>query len=171
MIILAIDPGVELCACAWFDDACLRRIEFHAAHKVRGACSRIPDLVVVERPEYQGARSDAARTQDLLALSWAGAKAAYRVGAPEVREVTPSEWKGSEAKPPQHARMWTMCLTDDEKKLFPADTGKRIMTAARKYALHPGRPGAEYYGRGKGSEVHNLLDAAALGLAYVGRFR
>lgn len=130
-----------------------------------------PDIVIVERPEYQGARSDAARAQDLMALSWAGAQAAYSVGCNVVREYTPGEWKRSEPKPPQHLRLWEDCLTDTERKLFPPDTRKRVMAAAEKCALHPGRPGADYYGRGKGSEVHNLLDAAAMGLAFVGRFR
>jgi len=171
MIILAIDPGVRLCSMAIAEDEVLRAVYQNEARYARSALSRIPDLVIVERPEYQGARSDAARTQDLIALAWAGAHAAYCVGAPQVREMTPSEWKGSEAKPPQHLRLWEDCLTPAERKLFSADTGMRIMKAAEKCALHPGRPGADYYGRARGSEVHNLLDATAMLMKFVGRFR
>jgi hypothetical protein len=131
-------------------------------------------MVVVERPEYQGQRSDAARTQDLIALSWAGAGSAYFAagahGRP-VHELTPTQWKGSEPKPPQHLRLWEDCLRESERKLFPPDTGKRIRMAAEKCALKPGRPGADYYGKGRGSDVHNLLDTTALAMGLVGRFR
>lgn len=166
MIILSIDPGVAESAQALIQHERLIEVGFRSlgAWLWRGEAV---DLVVVERPEYQGARSDAARTQDLLALSWAGAKAAYSVGV-EVREVTPREWKGSTPKPVHHLRLWEDCLNDAERKLFAPDTGRRIMQAAEKCALRPGKPGASYYGRWDG---HNLLDAAALGLAFVGRFR
>jgi len=166
MIILAIDPGVRECAYA---RAAEDRLVWVGLLPAGAVLPFRPALVIVERPDYQGARSDAARTQDLLALSWAGARAAYSIGAP-VEEYTPREWKGSEAKPPQHLRMWEDTLSDDERKLFPPGTGKLIMKAAEKYALRP-QPGAACYGRGRGSEVHNLLDAAAFLLAYVGRFR
>lgn len=176
-IVEAIDPGVHACACAWARDTHtgprLYRVHFAPAGSCSGTyvCNfETPDLVVVERPEYQGARSDAARTQDTIDLTWAGAQAAYSVGVPVI-ELTPHEWKGSEQKPPHHLRLWEDCLTDAERKLFPADTGTRIMKAAEKCALHPGKPGADYYGKGKGHEVHNLLDAAALALTFVGRFK
>ncbi len=185
MIILAIDPGVRadlrrrvptdprVCACALGDGERLRSVYFARPDEPWGGGPRVrPDLVIVERPEYQGARSDAAQTGDLIALAWSGAQAAYSVGAP-VEEYTPGEWKHSEAKPPQHLRLWEDCLTEAERNLFPAGTYDRIVKAATAYALHPkpGKSGAEYYGRGKGSDVHNLLDAGAFLLAYVGRFR
>lgn len=166
-IIYAIDPGVALCAVARIFSSRLDAVWYEAPEGFQNLDFSEALLVVVERPEYQGARSDAARTQDLMALSWAGARAAYSLGV-EVREVTPREWKGSTPKPVHHMRLWEDCLTEDERKLFAPDTGKRIMAAARKCALSPGRPGASYYGKWDG---HNLLDAAALGLAFVGRFR
>lgn len=187
MIILAIDPGVRadlrrrrdpidprVCACAWVSHERLIDAYFAAPgapFEGRRAPLCRPEIILVERPEYQGARTDAANTADTIALAWSGAQAAYlasgATGAP-VQEATPGEWKGSEAKPPQHLRLWEDCLTADEKKLFSADMGMRIMKAAEKYALQPGKPGVSYYGRWGG---HNLLDAAALGLAFVGRFR
>ncbi len=180
VITLFIDPGVHTCAWALFEDAVLVAVGFGCYGNSLALGAAIdaygrPSEVIVERPEYQGARSDAARTQDLLALSWEGAKfaAAYagRYDATLV-ERTPGQWKGSEAKPPHHARLWDRCLVPMEKaKLGGEATRKRIMKAAEACALRPGKSGASYYGRGKGSEVHNLLDAVALGCTYHGRFR
>lgn len=90
-MIIAIDPGVagRGCACASahphsgvLEDAWFER-------PVRGGVTGIPHakglpprlgqagsggtLVLVERPVYEGERSEKARTQDLLALAWEGA--------------------------------------------------------------------------------------------------
>lgn len=175
---LYIDPAADLnhCACALFDGPQLAQVGFYmalplCAIPVHGGHDA---EIMVERPEYQGQRSDAARVQDLLDLAWTGARLAYAIAGTwglaitGVCEVTPSQWKGSIAKPPHHARNWSQ-FTAAEQKLFPAGTGKRIDTAAEKYALSPGKPGASYYGRAKGSEVHNLLDAAIMGLWANGR--
>jgi hypothetical protein len=166
-VIGAIDPGVDACAYAWGSGA-LQGVSFAAPENPAHVSS-----VLVERPEYQGARSDASRTQDLIALAWAGARAAYELAGESgclVREVTPHEWKGSVPKPVHHVRLWAV-LAPAERALFPADTAERISKAADKCALKPGAPGASYYGRGKGSEVHNLLDAAALLMWYFGRLK
>jgi hypothetical protein len=159
---------VARCACAWIEGSALVHVEYvppELARQIDGV--KLIGQVVVERPEYQGARSDAARVEDLMALSWAGAQAAYSIGAPVI-EVSPRRWKGTEAKPPHHMRLLDV-LTPAELKLFPAETRKRVVAAAERYALSPGKyPSAKAYGKWDG---HNLLDAAALGLWHVGRFR
>lgn len=174
MIVLAIDPGVHECALALVEHGALVRVWFAKDPWSIGWDDRHRlDLIVVERPEYQGARTDAARAQDTLALAWAGARLAYFLagvwGVP-VREVPPSEWIKGEQKPPRLLRLWN-ALTPEKQAFFPAHTGALARKAAEACALKPGRPGASYYGRGKGHEVHNLLDAAALGLWHEGRFR
>lgn len=175
MSVLSIDPGVHLCACAMAHRVWTSKIEWvrfaTPESFARWDRAEKPTQVVVERPEYQGARSDHARMQNVIDLTWAGAQAAYSLGVPVI-ELTPTQWKGSEAKPPQHLRLWEDCLTPDERKLFPEGTSTRIMQAAERYAMNPAKyPSAEAYGKGKGSEVHNLLDAAALLLKHLGRFR
>ncbi len=198
MITLAIDPGHagEGCACAVYADGTLRAAWFERyAGRVLGspAWLRI-DEVVVERPAYQGARSDQARVADLINLAWSGAllAGAYagRDGAWLV-EYTPNDvrdkrcpkharvstrpapctcsrgWKGSEQKPVQHARLWEV-LTPAERAVLGGDaTARRIDAAVTKGALERwAKPGAAYYGAWTG---HNTLDAAALGAHHLGR--
>ena len=168
MILLAIDPGVARCAFAWVENRTIVHVEYVPPEMARTLENRdLISQIIVERPVYQGARSDAARVEDLMALSWSGCQAAYSIGPPVI-EVSPQRWKGTEAKPPHHMRLLDV-LTQAELKLFPAETRKRVVAAAERYALSPGKyPSAKAYGKWDG---HNLLDAAALGLWQVGRFR
>jgi hypothetical protein len=166
VILLAIDPGVKECACAFFRDGALFMADFR-----RAPCRRAPwpgrtgvDVAIVERPEQDG-RSFTARPKDLMNLAWAGAALAYSVGAP-VTEYTPSQWKGQVPKPAQHKRLWERLSPDERAILGGAATEKAIHDAARKGALDRWKkPGASYYPRS--FRAHNLLDAVALGRFHI----
>jgi hypothetical protein len=128
-------------------------------------------VIVVERPEYQGERTQSARPQDLIALAWAGARAAaYAAGesTAEIIELTPSKWKGTEPKPIHHARLWAI-LSAPERAILGGDaTGAAIEAAVERGAMSRwSKPGVAYYARS--FKTHNLLDAAALGAHYLGR--
>lgn len=169
-MIIAIDPGVHACAGAWFHTGTLRggvaALKYPAPYTELGVTH-----VVVERPAYQGVRTQSARPQDLMSLSWEGAKLAGLIagatGAHFV-ELEPSAWKGSEPKPVHHARLWSV-LTDAEREILGgAATGLVIANAVDKGARERWkRDGAAYYPRTW--VMHNVLDAVALGATYVGR--
>lgn len=174
--LLAIDPGVrDKCACALFIEDELKSVWFEAhadARRYTGAPPLALLRVVVERPEYHGARSDAARTQDLLALSWAGAALAYAYGgaadAPVIERGV-GEWKGSEPKPVMHARLWRV-LSDAERALLGGGaTHAAIAKAVEKGALRRWKAGGVWYPRK--FVAHNLMDAAALGSWELGRLK
>jgi hypothetical protein len=174
---LWIDPGVagEGCALAYFDGSgMLRQSWFERAPR---AGSRelfyLGDLerVGVERPAYQGKKSQGARIQDLMDLCWEGALLAALYAsqtAADLEEYTPAEWKGSEPKPAMHRRLWRI-LTPKEKRVLGGDaTGRAIVAAVEKGALNRwGRPGVSYYQ--KAFVMHNRLDAAAFGAVCLGR--
>lgn len=162
-MIVAIDPGIKECAYAVFSvDDMLVSVGFEPPKNV-------PDLVVVERPEYHGARSNTARTQDLLALSWQGAASAYRFGAP-VSEYGAGEWNGGAPKPVTHLRLWR-ALSDSERALLGGlETYAKIELAVDKGAAKrwaTGGKGGHWYP--KSFKTHNLLDAVAIGCVYLGR--
>lgn len=182
--LLSIDPGFagRGNACAVFVDRVLVGVWFERV--LTGTASRPApcaakpgqvgsglDLIIIERPEYQGARTLGARPQDLMGLAWSGAMLAGafagRDGAPIV-EMTPTEWKGTEPKPRQHARLWR-ALSDEEREVLGGEATERAIYAAReKGALNRWqRSGASYYQ--KKFDTHNLLDAAALGCTYLRR--
>lgn len=171
-MIITIDPGVHACAVAWLEQSHLQGTKFHDA---RNDLLAFVDVgvshVVVERPEYQGIRTQSSRPQDLINLAWAGALLAGRIAGAtgaHLIELAPSKWKGSEPKPVHHARMW-VTLTEQEKALLGGDaTGRVIQSAVEKGARERWKKGgAAYYPRTW--TMHNILDAAALGLHYVGR--
>lgn len=187
MNIIAIDPGVagEGNACASFAGGALTGVWFErVAHKgklkrrTRGSPCGAPlggikiDDVIIERPEFQGARTTSARPKDLMDLSFEGAMlaGAYagRDGA-QVISYTPTEWKGSEPKPVQHLRMWEDALTEDEREILGGDdTYARIVKACERGSLKRWKiSGAECYPRTW--TMHNVLDAVALGLVRLGR--
>ena len=182
--VVAIDPGVHACAWARFyrfaTGWTLVETGFATAPYMPDFQCEVGEIVV-ERPDYQGDRSNRARTQDLLGLSWAGAACAFYVagatGAPVV-EYTPRQWKGSEAKPVQHARLFGVNshLTGEPAVLTPAEQavlGGHATAAAIAAAVEKGaadrwaKPGVAYYLRT--FATHNLLDAAALGCFHLGR--
>lgn len=189
MITIAIDPGVHKCACAAFREGVLCEVWFetaigHAPTR-RDASAPTPEPraaqplrlepvhVVVEMPEYQGARSSKSRTQDLLALSWHGAMLAGQFAGRDAAPVfayTPSTWKGSTPKPMHHLHLWRV-LSDAERHLLGgARTLAAIDKACTKGALSRwSKPGVTYYPRS--FTMHNLLDAVALGCYHLGRFQ
>lgn len=184
--LLAIDPGYrgDGNACAHFaggvlDAIWFERVKTFKPGQVRGArrtdmwqrSAGSLDLVLWERPEYQGERSDLARTQDIINLCCSGALLAGafagRDGCPII-ELTPTEWKGSEPKPVQHNRMWKILSAAERKVLGGAATFKVIRAALEKGAMKRWKiTGADCYP--KSFTMHNLLDAAALGCHYLER--
>lgn len=173
-MIIAIDPGVHACACAYLENGHLLGTTFtQFSTALDWIGSYKVTHVVVERPEYQGLRTQSARPGDLIALAWAGALLAGRiVGATGAHlvELPPSSWKGSEPKPVHHSRLW-QTLTSEERALLGGDTTRdAIARAVDKGARERWKKGGSaYYPRAWA--MHNILDAAALGVFYVGRMR
>jgi hypothetical protein len=162
MITAAVDPGTKVCAVALFDDSVLTVTWFESFEG--GPPAIHVDHVVVEKPQF-----DSRVSKHVIDLAWMGALVAASFGAP-VTAYTPSQWKKSVAKPVHHHRIWQV-LTPAERAVFPEGTEARIAEACRKGGLDNWRKsGAEYYGRAKGSDVHNYLDACALGLHHLGRY-
>lgn len=178
MILVAIDPGVHRCACARFQDGRLVDASFYsiATFKRGGPFAEWPaaelpkgiDGVVVEMPQVDG-RTRTARPQDLIGLAWHGAlMAGVLARSAPIFTATPSEWKGSEPKPQQHARLWEELTAEERHTLGGKPIEVAIMAARRRGALSRwSRPGVSYYPRG--FAAHNLLDAVALGAWYHGR--
>lgn len=172
--LLAIDPGSagEGNACAFFQSwggrVALSSVWFERLATPFVGRPHV-ETIVVERPAYQGLRSDQARVQDLLNLAWSGAllAGAYagRDGA-ELVEYTPAQWKGSEQKPIQHYRLWQVLEPAERAVLGGAATERRILAAREKGALKRWPAGGKWYGTWTG---HNLLDAVALGCHHLGR--
>lgn len=165
--VLAIDPGAAHPgpACAYFRDTRLVYHEF-AYFPVAEV-----DVVVVEKPEYHGDRTHAARVQDLMALCWAGARAAAyvagRSGLREITEYTPAAWKGQEPKPIHHARLWAVLDASERAVLGGDATRAAIDKAIDAGALR--RWPAMYNAYPRAFKMHNTLDAAALGAFHLGR--
>lgn len=175
-MILAIDPGHagkgSACALLHPVDRNVLRVWFERFDVRASAlfCDGAPIThVVCEKPEYQGTRSDHARAQDLINLSWSGALLA---GAHAARhrarlvELTPSEWKGQEHKAEMHSRLWAV-LTDVERELLGgAKTKAQIDSTLTKWIARRKTGRVDYP---KSFTTHNLLDAAALGCVWLGR--
>lgn len=165
--ILAIDPGVANRGCAYavFSNGGLVRTGFA---RPEGAIAGLDDVrtVAVERPEYQGAKSDAARVKNLIDLAWVGAALAYLyagVYAAEVVEIVPSRWKGSLHKPQCHAMVWDALCAREAAVLGGDATYAAIERACEKGASQKWRkPGGDYYPRS--FLRHNELDAVGIGL-------
>lgn len=174
MNVQSIDPGTagKGCAVAYSVHGRIIEVCFERFHE---RCwihrPRALDRVVVERPEYQGARSDNARTGDLINLSWDGGTLAAAYAAVcdvELVELTPTQWKGQEAKPVQHARLWEILDASERLVLGGAPTYAAILRARERGALKRWKiSGAACYP--KSFTTQNLLDAAALNATYTGR--
>ena len=173
-MIITIDPGVHACALAWLENSHLQGTAFRAADAANlmwASPNWTISHVVVERPEYQGLRTQASRPQDLIALAWSGALLAGRIAGAtgaHLIELPPSHWKGSEPKPVHHARLWAT-LTREERALLGGDATASVINKAVERGAKERwkRGGAAYYPRTW--TMHNVLDAACLGLFYVGR--
>lgn len=175
MITLAIDPGSagKGSAFAVFDDDRLRGVFFaKPAQLTRRDSLRGVSRIVVEKPQADD-RSENVNPRSLIALSWDGGQAlgiarALAIMA-RVSEVTPGRWKGSESKPLQHRRLWGLLTAGEQVALGGTATWIAITQACERGALSRwGKPGAAYYGK---NDIHNLLDAAALGAWAVGRLK
>jgi len=173
---LSIDPGVagEGNACARFKDSRLEAIWFERMNRnLRGAPPHrfAYDEVIIERPEYQGARTDNARGKDIIDLPWEGALLAGAYagrGVCPIVEYPPSKWKGSEPKPINHDRLWEVLTSAERKVLGGTTTYKAIQKAIDKGALKRWKiSGAACYPAS--FKMHNLLDAVALYCVHVGR--
>lgn len=173
--LIAIDPGVERCAVAVFVEGMLSEADFvEAASPVRlpvwlnFACVGPRSLcVVVEKPQF-----DRRVSKYVLDLAWSGRGVAEACAAANdrsaLRAYTPSEWKGSQPKPQHHSWAYE-ALTPKERAVLPLGTADHIARACAAGARDNWRKeGARYY-RGAGADVHNLLDAVALGLTHLGR--
>lgn len=126
--------------------------------------------IIIEKPQQDG-RSWAVPPEVLINLAWEGAVLAGKyAGAYEatIQCCSPYEWKGSEHKPIQHARLWKS-LSGFERAVLGGDQcGEEIVRAQRKGALDRwSRPGGAYYR--KSFFAHNLLDAAAMVMRHQGR--
>jgi len=179
MSLLAIDPGCAKrgkgSACAVFDVNQLAAVGFAKFDAPRDrawllAAAAGVEWVAVERPQVD--RRTQGRERAIVDLAWAGAALAYWIAGAAgaaILEQTPTEWKGNARKPQHHARMWA-ALTDDERALLGGPRTLQIIEAAKRAgAAERWRKGggAAYYP--SGFEMHNILDAVALGLHALGR--
>jgi hypothetical protein len=128
------------------------------------------DHVVVEQPQQDG-RSDGIPPATLMRLAWAGALLAGWIAGSQgaaLHEPTPREWKGSEAKPAMHARLWEILSPAEREVLGGDETGRQIEAACERGAMcRWSKPGAELYP--STFTTHNLLDAAAILMWAYGR--
>lgn len=169
---LAIDPGYSAksggCAVAHGKGGRLIAVRFMTV--IDEVFDGSLDDVIVEQPQQDG-RSDGVPPAVLIKLSWAGAKlAAYLAGAnaAELHEPTPREWKGSEAKPNMHARLWWDLGAAERRVLGGDETERQIEAACERGALcRWSKPGAALYP--STFTTHNLLDAAAILMWAYGR--
>lgn len=159
--LLAIDPGVHENYVARFADGVL----FSVLDWPTGALIRSTyDVCIFERPQFDGRVH-----KHVIDLAVNAALLAGSTRAPLIRGVEPREWKGSQRKPVHHLRIWR-ALSPAERKVLPDDTHDRITKAILKGAKDAWRkPSVTYYGKAKGSEIHNVVDAVGLGLFQLGR--
>ena len=179
MNLLAIDPGFERrgggCACACFRQNELTHAWFRRPKDTYGKllpASFDLDLVVVEQPQ-QDRRSRGVPPAHLIRLAWDGALlAGLYAGATgaKVKAVTPFDWKGSEPKPVQHARLWRVLSPAERAVLGGGPTEAAILKARKAGALERwAKPGGAYYPRA--FIKHNLLDAVAIGCVELERLK
>lgn len=162
---LAIDPGAKTCACVYFEEGRIYAAKFASAPDGAG----LTEVVV----EYMQADSRtrnidvrhllACQGSGMLAAGWAAGQ-----GGAHVVTYTPFDWKGTEPKPAQHARLWAILEHDERQVLGGMFTQQAITLAVRKGALCKwSKPGDKLYP--PSFVTHNLLDAAALGAFHIGR--
>lgn len=171
---LAIDPGYGRksggCAVAHGEEGQLERVWFQSVIPPVSSRSIGIDHVIVEQPQQDG-RSDGIPPVVLIKLSWAGAVLAgvyAGANAAKLHEPTPREWKGSEAKPAMHYRLWDILSNDEQDVLGGHATGLAIEAACERGAMcRWSKPGAELYP--STFTTHNLLDAAAILMWAYGR--
>jgi hypothetical protein len=169
----AIDPGKHMCALAGFLRDRLTFVDFVSVVSAWEDLATF-DLVVAEKPQLDG-RAFATNgrkgvdVRDIIDLAWSGALVVGACRAPVVAyEVR--EWKGSARKPQHHHAFWR-ALTEPERAILGGAPTLALIERACEAGARDGwsKPGADYYGRSKAARVHNLLDAAALGMFHAGR--
>lgn len=143
-MLFAVDPGVEQCAVAEFEDGRLWAVYFRSEALLnRGALGEhAPEPeCICELPEQRG-RSTNIDMSDLINLTWAGSRVCANL---PTETVKPSAWKGQTPKKIHHKRM-EAALTPEERIVL------------RNCLL-----------KVPGPVQHNLKDAVALGLWKLGR--
>lgn len=177
---LTIDPGYakkgEGCACCASRDGLIVEAWFERAGKRGDDLAMRADIgldeVIVEQPQQDG-RSWAVPPAVLIRLSWEGVKlGAFYAGAHGAKliEPTPSEWKGSEAKPIMHGRLWLVLSNVERALLGGGVTERHIKAAKRAGGLDRwAKSGDKYYP--SNWLGHNLLDAASMNAIASGRMR
>ncbi len=172
---LGIDPGYSAasggCAVAHGIGGLLVDVRFERADAFAHSCASLDlDYVIVEQPQQDG-RSASVPPAVLIKLSWEGCKlAALYAGASGavLHDPTPSEWKGSEAKPAMHLRLFEILNTAERAVLGGKATAAQIEAACERGAMcRWSKPGAALYP--SSFKIHNLLDAAALLMWAYGR--
>lgn len=174
--VIAIDPGGARkgCASVLAVDGILRAhaIEIFSRDTPRALALDVASVgtVVIERPQQDG-RTRGVRPEDLINFTWEGAllAAAYaHEASAALVELTPTEWKGTEPKAQQHARLWDVLSVAERTMLGGRTTEAAIMKAREKGALKRWEPHRDaYYPRA--FVMVDVLDAAALLCVYVGR--
>lgn len=158
------DPGAHDVACAYFVDRVLVLADF----AVLPAAMHV-DIVVIEAMQLDE-RSKSIDLRHVLACQAAGHRAGGFLEGHGARAqyVTPTEWKGSEQKPIQHARAWAVLSLSERAVLGGDATYAQIQRAIEKGALKRWHiSGAECYPRKW--RGHNLLDSVSMGCVYHGR--
>ncbi len=144
----------------WYERSCTDRAGSHTS---------VLEAVVIEQPQQDG-RSWAVPPAVLIKLAWEGMRlAGTYAGLYQARlyDPTVNEWKGSEAKSVQHARMWAG-LTAAERAVLGGDaTWRQIEAAREKGALKRWAPHPTAYYPAK-FLTHNLLDAVCLNKWHLG---
>lgn len=178
----ALDPAAEVSATALFTGAQLvelRNLDLDTCVHWYAAWS-----VVVEIPQADGR---AAPADDLIRVAVNGARSAQALresaAGGSVTEARPREWKGSLPKAICHLRLW-QALSDTERALLGGDkTAKAIANACNRGAKARWKKHANHHYSNRdlptvsqsstdrvGLKItHDILDAVALGLWYLGR--
>jgi hypothetical protein len=148
------------------------------ANVTRNECAETwsANQVVFEVPQGDGR---GVPVDDLLRVAVNGARTAEALCCVEdraVSEARPREWKGSTPKAPCHLRAW-QALSDTERALLGgAATAKAIANACNRGAKARWKKHANHHYSNRdlptvdGLKItHDILDAVALGLWYLGR--
>lgn len=176
--LLSVDSGHPLNYLAGFVGDELRHVGFGGMQD-DGEGARWPDfwpatLAVVEIPQADGRGAPA---DDLIKVAVSGARYAQAYTQyGDVQEARPREWKGSLPKAICHLRMW-QALSDAEKALLGGEqTAKAIANACNRGAKARWKKHANHHYSNRdlpnvaGLKItHDILDAVALGLCYLGR--
>lgn len=181
MIVISIDPdygkGGQGCALVASDAGVLTHAWFERPGERDDSTPRINELhgvrkVLIEKPQ-QDSRSYAVPPSVLIELAWQGRGVAQMYATyyyAELVQLTPSEWKGGEAKPAQHGRLWRILSEEERMLLGGQHTEDAIFAALEKGARDRWRkPGGAYYPAS--FNTADKLDAAALNATYTGRLK